>query len=294
MKDKRQFAFNRLFNLFIIVGILCGSGAIAALLEQEWSLSIGLGIFALFFFVAALLATPYCYRFDSEGVTICYAFFQNERYLWVNIHTITVTDDDGDSHNIFFDWLFSRVFALKGKVEGERRTYMRGHIQKSGRTKRLLEKYWDGTIIGYWGEKSKSRKGKVHRAKPRQTEEIIPMEREAEANAKEWLKPFSARAAQMNLTLRTKFRYITKDLEELKSRPDEEYTYTAIVEIAPPGETKQNRIVEISVDLLYVRIGKNAYRGVANENALTELQGYLTDMLDEIQKSGHFKHRLGG
>lgn len=286
MKDRQQFAFNRLFNLFVIVGVLFGAGAIVVLLEQEWSLSIGLGIFALFFFAAALLATPYCYRFDSEGVTICYVFFQDERYLWVNIHTITVTDDDGDSHNIFFDWLFSRVFAIKGKVEGEHRTYMRGHIQKSGRAKRLLEKYWDGTIIGYWGERNKNRKRKGHRAKPPQTDTIIPMEREAGANIKEWIKPFSARTAQMNLALHTKFRYITKDLEELKSRPDEGYTYTVIVEIAPPGETKQNRIVAVGADLLYVRIGKNAYQGVFNENALQELQGYLTDTLDAIQKNG--------
>ncbi len=290
MNNKHQFALNRLFNLFIIIGIVFGYFAVTSLLEQETTLGIVLGIFSLFFLFVPLFAMPYCYRFDSEGVTACYLFFPNERYLWVNIHTITVEDDSSASAHPFLDLLFSRLFKIKGRVEGQRRPYMQGHIQKSRRTKRLLEKYWDGTITGYFGEGFKAwrnkRKGRTHTEKSYQTDEIIPMERRACAKAKEWVKPFAAQAAQVDLELRAKFRYVTKDFEELKSRPNEGYTYTVIVEISHRGEKNESRVVEVSADLLYVRIGKKAYRGVVNENALQELQGYLTDTLEEIRKNG--------
>lgn len=279
MKHNHQFACNRLFHIFIILGILFGYFAIITLLEQETTTGIVLGILALFLLLVPLFIIPYGYRFDKEGVSICYLFFPHERYLWVNIHTITLELDDSSDYTIW-DFLFSRVFKIKGRLEGQRHSYMQGHIQKSHRTKRLLEKYWDGTITGYFS------KGRTHTGKSYQTDEIIPMERDACANVKEWIKPFAAQALQMDLELRPKFRYVTKDLEELKSRPDEGYTYTVIVEIAHPNEKNENRIVEVSADLLYVRIGKKAYRGVMYDKAQEDLQWYLTDTLKEIQKNG--------
>lgn len=152
MNKKHQFALNRLFYLFVIMGIVFGYFAVTSLLEQETTLGIVLGIFSLFFVFVPIFAMPYCYRFDNEGVSICYLFFPNERYLWGNIHTITVEEDSSSSDHPFWDLLFSRVFKIKGRVEGERRPYMQGHIQKSHRTKRLLEQYWDSTITGYFGE----------------------------------------------------------------------------------------------------------------------------------------------
>ena len=112
------------------------------------------------------------------------------------------------------------------------------------------------------------------------------MEREIRAEAREWLKPFIDQAKQYDLELKAKYFYITKDFEERNSRPKEGYTYTLIAEIAHFNETDENKIVIVSVDLLYVRLGKTSYRGVKNEHAQEELQMTISDVLNEINKIG--------
>jgi hypothetical protein len=52
------------------------------------------------------------------------------------------------------------------------------------------------------------------------------------------------------------------------------------------NETDENKIVIVSVDLLYVRLGKTSYRGVKNEHAQEELQMTISDVLNEINKIG--------
>lgn len=59
-----------------------------------------------------------------------------------------------------------------------------------------------------------------------------------------------------------------------------------MVEISHFNETDEDRIVVVSVDLLYVRLGKSSYRGVKNERAEEEFQFTLSDVLDEINKNG--------
>jgi len=59
-----------------------------------------------------------------------------------------------------------------------------------------------------------------------------------------------------------------------------------IAEIAHANEDDEARTVAVSVDLLYVRLGKTAYRGVKNEHAQEELQFSLSDVLNEIHKNG--------
>jgi hypothetical protein len=100
------------------------------------------------------------------------------------------------------------------------------------------------------------------------------------------LEPFVAQAKHYDLEIKTKHLYITKDFEELNSRPQKGYTYTLLAEIARFGETDENRIVVVSVDLLYVRLGKTAYRGVQNVHAKKELDDIFSDVLNEIGKNG--------
>lgn len=45
-------------------------------------------------------------------------------------------------------------------------------------------------------------------------------------------------------------------------------------------------MVVFSVDLLYTRLGKTAYRGVCNEHAIEELQVTLSDTFGEIKQHG--------
>ena len=86
--------------------------------------------------------------------------------------------------------------------------------------------------------------------------------------------------------MRTNFIYITKDQEELHSRPHEGYRYTALIEISRPGEEDEEKILCVSADLLQVRLGKTAYKGVEKRGAYEELQMMLQDTLKDIYSFG--------
>lgn len=291
VNKKRQFALNKLFNLCIVLGSFLVWLSIEFLMDSEIAWAIGTGIAAALFIIIPAIFTPFCYSFDSNGVSLCYIFLPTERYLWKDIYAIEVGDIKGGTRATIFDFFYASVFSIKGKNVGKRMFYMDGNIRKSFRTKYLLEKYWDGTITGYLFEDARkwidNRRAKRHaRINEHIADEIVPMERELRAEAREWLKPFIAEAKQYNLDIKVKYFYITNDFEEFKSRPKEGYTYTLIAEIAHFNEIDENRIVIVSVDLLYVRLGKKAYRGVYNECAKEELHTTLSDVLSEINRNG--------
>lgn len=292
MNKRKQFALNKLFNLCIVLGLFFAWGSIELFIENDTAWGCGFGILAFLLFVLPAIFTPYCYAFDSEGVSLCYVFLPTERYLWKDIHAIEVEDKtSGTTRASIFEFFYAYVFAIQGANVGKHRFYMNGHIRKSFRTKYLLEKYWDGTITGYlfedakkWFNKRKAKK--QSQIKTHLTDEVARMEREIRAETREWLKLFIAQAKQYNLDIKAKYLYITKDFEELKSRPKDGYTYTLIAEISHFNETDENRIVVVSVDLLYVRLGKIAYRGIKNKHIKEELEFTFSDVLNEINKNG--------
>ena len=291
MKQRKQIALNKFFNLGIVIGVFCAWGAIEFLLDGDRSWGLGLGGVSLLALALSATFTPYCYAFDSEGISLCYVLFSPERYLWKDIHAIEVKDTTTSSRSLLWELFFAYDFYIYGESVGKLRFFMEGHVRKSFRTKRLLEKYWDGTITGYlfedvkeWTQKRKAKKNS--QSKAHLTDEIVPMEREARAKAREWLEPFVAQAKHYDLEIKTQYLYVTKDAEELNARPQQSYTYTLLAEIAQFGETDEDRIVVVSVDLLFVRLGRAAYRGVQNAHAKEELEEYLSDVLEEIGKNG--------
>jgi len=291
MNKRKQFALNKLFNFCLVLGLFFAWGSIELFRENDNAWGFGFGIVALLFIILPAFFTPYCYAFDNEGVSLCYIFLPVERYLWKDIHAIEVEDTGGSKRSAIFDFFYAYVFSIKGRNVGKCRFYMNGHIRKSFRTKYLLEKYWDGTITGYLFENTKKwlnkRKAKSQaQIKAHLTDEIAPMERDIRAEIRESLKPFIAQAKQYDLDIKSKYLYITKDFEELNSRPEEGYTYTLVSEISHFNETDENRIVVVSVDLLYVRLGKTAYRGVKNKHIKEDLEFTFSDVLNEINKNG--------
>ena len=280
--DKRmRFACNR----FLICGLLLGGffAWMAADCIQEGTVGtgIGSGAVALGVIIIVLLLMPWGYRFDQKGITICYLFLPSERYLWRNIRSIEV----------FYERRGPATFRLEGRLEGKERFYMDGKIHKNRRTKRLLETYWDGTITGYffadlrkWWQKRKNKKeNEINRHR---TDEVVPMERTVRAETRSALALCDAQASQLGLKLRIKFYYETEDLEEVNSRPQGDYVYSALIELCRPGETDESKIITISAGLLHVRLGKTAYRGVKDDDALMNLQEELIQMLEEVRKIG--------
>lgn len=272
-------------NWFLIYGMLLGGFltwmAVTFIQEGAIGTGIGSGAVALGVIVIVLLLMPWGYRFDQKGITICYLFLPSERYLWRNIRSIEVN----------YESRGPAVFKLEGRSESKDRFYMDGKIHKNRRTKRLLETYWDGTITGYffedlrkWWQKRKKKQQKEilqHR-----TDEVVPMEREVRAETRTALALCDAQAAQLGLKLRIKFYYETEDLEERNSRPQGNYDYTALIELCRPGETDESKIITTSAGVLHVRLGKTAYRGVKDADALRGLQEELTQMLEQVRKNG--------
>ncbi len=290
MEKKRQIALNKAFNLCIMLGIIIGYSSVLIFMQEDIKIGLVWSAIAALLLLVPIIAAPCCYIFDSKGVTLCYIFLPNERYLWNNIRSITIESDD-HRHIPFF----SNVFRIVGSVEGKQRHYMDGKIRKSFRTKRLLEKYWDGTITGYffediknWWNKRKERKNKKARtSKHYLTDEVSAMERKARDKTRNFLKPLVDRAAYQGFELKPSFCYVAGN-EILATRPPKNYTYSAIVVITYPDKQGERCMVDISTDLVYVHLGKSAYRGVKNENALKELEVYITDTLKEIEKNGSF------
>ncbi|MBE6673498.1 MAG: hypothetical protein E7596_00155 [Ruminococcaceae bacterium] len=291
---KRQVAFNKLFNLFVIMGAVFVYGACVMLQDDpELGRSVGGGIvmlvIAAHFILVPTILMPVIYLFDEKGVTICFLFFPNERYLWENIAAIEATDDRSDSRHPILDFFFSRVFEISGAVEGKERFYMQGHIRRSRRTKRLLEKYWDGKITGYfiddvkaWVNKKKGKKKET----PVDSAKIAAMERELRAEVKEWVKPYISKAEEIGLNADLKFVYTTKNLRESNSRPKENFIYIAIVRLSKIGEKDTDKVVEVSADLMKGYTHKKEYKGVKNKHAGDELTFYLEDTLKEISGNG--------
>lgn len=289
MKKKRQHALNKLFYFCIIAALFCAEVSYGMFTEVDtWT--------GVIFVIAAVAAacvsvfTPFVYTFDDEGVSLRYLFLPNERYLWKDVYAIEV-EDLGGTRRSLIDFFYAGVFSIYGNTVSEPRFYMKGRIRKSFRTKRLLEKYWDGTITGYfledvkkWFNKRKKKKGKE--IEQHFTDEIVPLEREVRAEAREYVAPFIEKAKEQGLYLRTEYLYVTRNMEELRSRPDEGYTYTLMTEISRFGEEDEDRMVVFSTDLIHVRLGKRGYVGVKCEAAGEDFEFTASDVLDEIKEKG--------
>lgn len=283
MKQKRQFALNREQLFILLAAILMAGISITSYLENEAGFFIAFGILALLAILIPLILLPSLYIFDNNGITIYYLLIPNERYLWKNITSICVCYDEPHRHT---------KFELDGIPESNIYFYTEGRICKSLRTKRLLEKYWDGTIEGYLFEGLKKRlqqrkDKKSQEIKTHLTDEVAEAEREERAKIRELLPPYEAQAKQLDLDFRTKYVYMTKSGKELRSRPkDEGYTYTIIISLSRPNEKDENKIIEVSAEIIYARLGKKAFRAVVNKTYEEDLKFFLSDTIQEIRKSG--------
>ncbi len=288
--NKTRLAINRVAVFWTIVFGLIAFSGVAVIKEDPILGGILAGLFSLLD-IALLVLVPFWYLFDKNGVRVCYFFLPNEWYLWKNVYAIEATRSDYFASSVNNRWMDIPVFALHGNMEGEHRLYMEGVVLRTHRTKKLIEAYWDGEVTGYFldGIKKWFAKRRQKREKDIQrhlTDEIVPMERAVRANVRQELPPYESQLKQLGLELKVSFLYVDGGGEEHKSRPDSGYTYMVLVEMAHPGETDENRIVGVSADLLQVRLGRTAYRGVEMTTAIEELRFYLEDTIATIREQG--------
>ena len=294
----KKHALNRLFNFVLICTAFFVWVAVDSFYAEDINFTVISGVIALLTLSVGVVFTPCIYIFDAEGLTLRYVFCE-ERYLWEKIAKIEVNIDrfetTASARNANLLDLFFPSYFIYGDCESKWYFFMSGNIRKTLRTKHLVKKYWDGEITGYFFEDAKKAIEK-RRAKKKKyiaahlTDEIVPMERGVRAKAREWLKPYEAELKQMGLTVRCKYVYTVDGWDEYNSRPDEGYTYTLVMEISRPNEKDENRIVVLNQDLLYVRLGKTAYRGVENSQAELLLEDTFDRELNKIKGLGFEKY----
>ena len=289
MKNKRQIAFNKQYTLFYSLGIFLLILSITSFLEGDTGFGIGLGLVSALFLIGTPILLPCFYLYDKEGVTLVYLYLPNERYLWKNVYEIRVIDDDTHSHRRSL--FFFLVYKITGDVEGKQRFYMDGHIQKSFRNKHLIQKYWDGTITGYFDDEIEDFKAWRKRRKDKKQkqiaqhfcDEILPMERKARADLRLSLQCAENTAKQMGLILHTEYRYRTDDQKRWNSRPKANYTYTVSVTLSHPNEKS---LLCTEAELLKVSLAKNGYHAIPDEEVYEKISRSLLDFLEKT-KTAH-------
>ena len=287
--DKKQIALNHWFLFWVIAGFCSFLFGGAFINSDDRSLGIFGFAVGAFFIVVAIIVEPVFYLFDSEGVSLAFAFFKKERYLWQNIRFISNGYDSRGSILSIPTPSYS-TFDIDGKVEGEEKWYMRQYIRKSRRTKKLIEKYW-GTVedSDFVRFKNKVKKWQIRKQKnidAHFTDEVVKAEREARAMIREITKPYADKARIYNLDLKIRFYYVTSDGDEKKSRPEEGYVYTACAEISYIGETDEDRVVMTDEDLLYVRMGKTGYKYTENKKSAVTFTDALETVISVINEKG--------
>ncbi len=138
--NKKHIALNTHLILCLFLFIIFIGLSISCALEKEIGLSIMFGIFVLLpIFVFAI--SPLYFVFSDECVQIIYNFGQKEKIKWSDIRNISLMGSwigagGGLPHyNIAYPKKEKRLFFVVGE------------IQKTRKTKKLIEKYYEKKIV---------------------------------------------------------------------------------------------------------------------------------------------------
>jgi hypothetical protein len=297
---KREFAFDKRFIFYIFISLLSSFITFITVYGLIDEFSWDLVLFAVLFcgmsvaaWINMLCYIPCGYSFDKESVNVYYVFCKTERALWKSVYQIEIDYTVG-SHGRYGRKLFTTEYIISFFDESHNGKVAL-NVRRSRRTRKMIEKYWDGKVEGYfsdsvkkWFEKRSKKKAKA--AKKYLTDEIMPLEREVRAELREALKQLQHLAEQDGFVLDAEFIYITSDGSEFSKRPDENYTYTADVRLYLKEESSDPRAEHIEAELLYVRAGRSKWRGVKNGEAASELRQTINEILSEIRTVGFDKY----
>ncbi len=288
--DKKQFAINSWFAFWFSASVIAAIFGNVFINSDEKSLGIFFFVAGIFFFAVGVICEPVFYIFDSNQVSFFYAFGAKEVYLWENIRSIQAGYHPKAGPSMSIPTPSETVFVIDGKVEGKKKWYMQGYIRKSFRTKKLVEKYW-GIVEESNLSKIRKKIEKWQGKKQKQidahfTDEAVKAEREIRAQIRDVTKGSIERAKNHNLDIKVKFFYVISSGEELTSRPDEGYKYTACAEISYIGETDEDKFVYTDEDLLFVRLGKSGYKCTENKKSAEIFVDTIEEVIDTIREKG--------
>lgn len=131
------------FDNHILPNSLCAFCGFVVASFGSWVDEVGflvLGILLVVSFVTIILISPVYYVFSAENLIICHPFKRREIIHWQDISNI----------NEYGSWLSPGLIGLphyKIFYRHEKEIlFLDGEICKSRKTKRLLQKYYKGTV----------------------------------------------------------------------------------------------------------------------------------------------------
>ena len=77
----RQFAMDKLFNMFLFLGFGCIALGGVSFDKDDIGFFVFMVILGVFLISGGIFTTPCGYFFDKEGVSVRYVFYAEERYL---------------------------------------------------------------------------------------------------------------------------------------------------------------------------------------------------------------------
>ncbi len=138
--NKKHIAINTHLILCVVLFIVFLGLSISCAIENKIGFSIMFGIFVLLpIFVFAI--SPLYFAFSDECVEIIYNFGQKEKIKWSDIRSISLMGS----------WIGAGGglphYVIAYPKQEKRLFFVVGEIQKSRKTKKLIEKYYKKKIV---------------------------------------------------------------------------------------------------------------------------------------------------
>ncbi|MBQ8309775.1 MAG: hypothetical protein IJX80_02025 [Clostridia bacterium] len=137
--EPRVLALNTHLVFYMLMTLLFLTLSVGCFHERE----IGIGIILLlvsFLGVFVSVISPVCYLFSAKSVTIVYVLGDREIISWLQVRDVVLYGSFLSKHDPLPYYHLSY---------GHKKTkfYVNGEIVKTRKTKRLMKKYYKGTIL---------------------------------------------------------------------------------------------------------------------------------------------------
>lgn len=136
--SKKQTAFNTHLSLALILFLIFAGLAVLCGTEKEMGTAVGFAVAALlplfFFFIS-----PLYFVFSEDEVRIVYCFGQRECIPWSGVRSVSLIGS----------WVGVGMpyYSLAYPTKEKRPFFVRGEIAKTGKTKRLIQKYYKRNVL---------------------------------------------------------------------------------------------------------------------------------------------------
>lgn len=278
---KKSFALDSRLFLFVLCLLFAGLMTVISLQDGEKGFSLFCGMLTLMF-VFGVITAPKLYIADEEGLSIYYLPFVKEYFKWNDIKRIKIKKSN--SRSIIFDFLWREYEIVPTKEKRYKGSkyhsiFHSSEISRTFLTKRMIEKYWEGTIEDdslSWFKKRFSNKesGKIKY----ELTEVKEKEKWARQSLKQIVMQYERKAELHGKTIDASCTYFIDD-DDFSNRPQENYSYVA--EVFVEKENDEERSFYIKQEILFVSYGKKQIKIIENNGAFDEISKLINEAIEQ-------------